>query len=637
MRRTIALGLLRRVAGLLGPVRGDDRVPPDVRRALAPRRLLRGHEPGRHVRLAVDLVVVEVVARPGRGRRRGSCRAWPASAAAGAAVVVGPDDLVEEALAAEELVEHDLDVVRLAVVEVDVERPVLGEQRGAPRSSRGTQEAEVVVEGVVVGERPATTPCGSAGPPKPARSPSASAHRAQALAPLRPPGVERRIDVDQVERAVGQAGQDAALSPSISRSSSSRTRSGRSAALARRQRSADAYVWRADAARRLALIVLAVARRPWRPSSCAVQRPPTTPAHAHARSRATRRPPATRSRGTPDRRAELERRAAAGLATSSTPRAPAARAVGRRARRRYRPVVERVATRDAPRLRRARGASSCSRAAAAGRDAPAANDLDGAVGLTQILAETGQNLLGMRVDVRRSERLTRAASRRGAEASRPALRAAPPGRRALRPRQGARGDRPLPADREGAPRPRRPRRRRATTWASATCRARSPPTATSGHPVRAALLRLHAAAARAGVAHARAARRRLLDLPLAGHGGRGDHAPVPRGPRRPRAPRRSSRAARPQPRRCCTRPTAPTPFRDPFAVGRARDGRPARRPRRPPPGPLRRADRPHDGRARRATAPVAAAVPRAAPPGAADPRGHRRGRRARSPTPARSS
>src|SRR5919112_589177 len=44
----------------------------------------------------------------------------------------------------------------------------------------------------------------------------------------------------------------------------------------------------------------------------------------------------------------------------------------------------------------------------AGRpDARASDDLEGAVGLTQILAETGANLLDMRVDERASERLTR--------------------------------------------------------------------------------------------------------------------------------------------------------------------------------------------------------------------------------------
>jgi Transglycosylase SLT domain len=44
-------------------------------------------------------------------------------------------------------------------------------------------------------------------------------------------------------------------------------------------------------------------------------------------------------------------------------------------------------------------------------DARASDDLEGAVGLTQILAETGRNFLGMRVDVEESERLTRRIAR----------------------------------------------------------------------------------------------------------------------------------------------------------------------------------------------------------------------------------
>jgi hypothetical protein len=44
-------------------------------------------------------------------------------------------------------------------------------------------------------------------------------------------------------------------------------------------------------------------------------------------------------------------------------------------------------------------------------DARASDDLEGAVGLTQILAETGTSLLGMRVDVEESERLTRKIAR----------------------------------------------------------------------------------------------------------------------------------------------------------------------------------------------------------------------------------
>jgi Family of unknown function (DUF5715) len=44
-------------------------------------------------------------------------------------------------------------------------------------------------------------------------------------------------------------------------------------------------------------------------------------------------------------------------------------------------------------------------------DARASDDLEGAVGLTQILAETAVSLLGMRVDVKESERLTRRIAR----------------------------------------------------------------------------------------------------------------------------------------------------------------------------------------------------------------------------------
>jgi hypothetical protein len=51
------------------------------------------------------------------------------------AEVVGPDDLVEEAAAAEDLVQRDLDVVVLAPVQVDVESAMLGQQR-ARRGSR---------------------------------------------------------------------------------------------------------------------------------------------------------------------------------------------------------------------------------------------------------------------------------------------------------------------------------------------------------------------------------------------------------------------------------------------------------------------------------------------------------------------
>ena len=66
------------------------------------------------------------------------------------------------------------------MVEVDVERPVTGEQLARALQARA-QEAEVVGVAVVVGERAAA---------------------------LGAAGVERRVDVDQVEGAVGQPPED---------------------------------------------------------------------------------------------------------------------------------------------------------------------------------------------------------------------------------------------------------------------------------------------------------------------------------------------------------------------------------------------------------------------------------------------
>ena len=111
----------------------------------------------------------------------------------------------------------------------------------------------------------------------------------------------------------------------------------------------------------------------------------------------------------PDKRTELERRAAAGLSHVLYAKSPGGAILSAVRTARWRPLVEHAA----------RGADldpdvleGIVLLESAGReDARASNDLDGAVGLTQILAETGQNLLGMRIDVRASERLTRGISR----------------------------------------------------------------------------------------------------------------------------------------------------------------------------------------------------------------------------------
>ncbi len=107
----------------------------------------------------------------------------------------------------------------------------------------------------------------------------------------------------------------------------------------------------------------------------------------------------------PDRRARYERRAASGLAHVLFAKSPGGVVA----------TAERVAAWRAPveKAALAGGVDPDTLEAivfleSAGRpDAQAGDDLAGAVGLTQILAETGQNLLGMEIDVVRSARLTR--------------------------------------------------------------------------------------------------------------------------------------------------------------------------------------------------------------------------------------
>jgi hypothetical protein len=111
----------------------------------------------------------------------------------------------------------------------------------------------------------------------------------------------------------------------------------------------------------------------------------------------------------PDRRRELERRAAAGLGHVLYVKSPGGVIASAERTARWRPLIDRVAAGaklDAATLEAIVMLESAGR-----EDARASNDLNGAAGLTQILAETGQSLLGMRIDVQASERLTRGIDR----------------------------------------------------------------------------------------------------------------------------------------------------------------------------------------------------------------------------------
>jgi Transglycosylase SLT domain len=107
----------------------------------------------------------------------------------------------------------------------------------------------------------------------------------------------------------------------------------------------------------------------------------------------------------PDQRADYERRAALGLSHVLYAKSPGGVVASAARTARWRPLVDRVARRhglDADMLEAIVLLESAGRA-----DARASNDLRSAAGLTQILAETGQSLLGMRIDVKASARLTR--------------------------------------------------------------------------------------------------------------------------------------------------------------------------------------------------------------------------------------
>jgi soluble lytic murein transglycosylase-like protein len=132
----------------------------------------------------------------------------------------------------------------------------------------------------------------------------------------------------------------------------------------------------------------------------------------------------------PERAGEFTRRAAAGSAHVLYARSPGGAEASAARTARWRALVDDAAARagvDADTLEGLVFLESAGRP-----DAVTPVGLEGAVGLTQILAETGRNLLGMRVDLAASERATRRIGR--------ALRRGRTGRAAALARERARVD-----------------------------------------------------------------------------------------------------------------------------------------------------------------------------------------------------
>jgi hypothetical protein len=105
------------------------------------------------------------------------------------------------------------------------------------------------------------------------------------------------------------------------------------------------------------------------------------------------------------KRSDYERGAALGLSHVLYAKSPGGVVASARRTAHWRPVIDRVAR--AHRLDPAMIEAIVFLESAGRADARASTDLRSAVGLTQILAQTGQSLLGLKIDVAASERLTR--------------------------------------------------------------------------------------------------------------------------------------------------------------------------------------------------------------------------------------
>jgi hypothetical protein len=122
------------------------------------------------------------------------------------AVIVGPDDLVEKALPAEDLIQHDLAVMHLAVIDVEVQAAVRLEHPVSLLHARGEEGQEIVkVIGVTLRtELDRLVALALEAHPVAVRA----ALGADLGARLGLAGVEGRVDVDQVDRLRGQGLQD---------------------------------------------------------------------------------------------------------------------------------------------------------------------------------------------------------------------------------------------------------------------------------------------------------------------------------------------------------------------------------------------------------------------------------------------
>ena len=171
-----------------------------------------------------------------------------------------------------------------------------------------------------------------------------------------------------------------------------------------------------------------------------------------------------------------------------------------------------------------------------------ASDLESAAGLTQILAGTGAGLLGMKVDVAQSTRLTRGIRRARRKGDARRVRRLEARRRRVDerfdPRKALAGTGRYLGIARGPPGPGGPGAG-GLPHGDREPAARAGPARRRAHPIRAAVLRLDSHQPPPDLRLLLHAERRLGQLPVAGAGGEGDHAPAPRRSGRARPPGRA--------------------------------------------------------------------------------------------------